>query len=282
MIVRDAADRAAHLKIRPTVRGGATLRFERRGTRTVLASSRVEAPAAIVRPFPLPEGGLLIQLLSLGPGLCGGDVMTLDVTAGDGCRVAITTTAATRVMSMEPDRRAEQIVRLRAGDDATLEYYPCLTIPYPQSALIQTIDAEVAAGGRLGIVECWTMGRIARDEYLQFRSLTSRTTISVAGAVRYADAIHLEPARTDLAGGGVLAGRQYLAAGTWYGVTLGETVLPASGETLVAFDQSAPELAYLRALAADAPGMDAVLAPSVERVSRSWGLPPVVLDRFHC
>jgi len=273
VIVRAAAAR---------VRGGAALRFERRGPRTVLASSRVEAPMAIVRPFPLPDGGLLIQLLSLGPGLCGGDTITLDVTAEAGCRVAVTTTAAARVMSMEPERHGEQHVRLRAGDETTLEYYPCLTIPYPGSALVQTVEAEVAGAARLGILECWAMGRIARDEYLQFRSLASRTTISVAGTARYADAIHLEPANTDLAGAGVLAGRQYLAAGAWYGATLVDKALPAADETLVAFDQSAPGLAYLRALSPDAPRLDAVLAASVERVAGCWGLQPVVLDRFHC
>ena len=273
MIVRAPAAR---------VRGGATLRFERRGDRTVLASSRVEAPLAIVRPFPLPDGGLLIQLLSLGPGLCGGDELWLDVTAASGCRVAITTTAATRIMSMEPGHRAEQHVRLRAGDEATLEYYPCLTIPYPASALVQTIEAEVMNSSRLGILECWAMGRIARNEYLQFRSLASRTTISVAGVVRYADAVQFEPDRTDLAGGGVLAGSRYLATGAWHGVTLADKTLPVDDETLVAFDQSAPGLGYLRVLGPDAPRVDAVLAASVERVARSWGLQPVVLDRFHC
>jgi len=273
VIVRTAAAR---------VRGGAALRFERRGARTVLASSRVEAPLAIVRPFPLPDGGLLIQLLSLGPGLCGGDRLTLDVTAGPGCRVAVTTTAATRVMAMEPEQHAEQHVRLRAGDEATLEYYPCLTIPYPGGALVQSIEADVTATGRLGILECWSMGRIARGEYLQFRSLASRTTIGVDGTLRYADAIHLEPASTDLAGSGVLAGRQYVAAGAWYGVTLADATLPDADETLVAFDQSAPGLAYLRALGADGPRMDAVLAVSVDRVARCWGLQPVTLDRFHC
>jgi urease accessory protein len=265
------------------VRGSATLRFERRGVRTVLASSRVEAPMAIVRPFPLPDGGVLIQLLSLGPGLCGGDILTLDITAGAGCRVAVTTTAATRLMAMEPDRHAEQHVHLRAGDDATLEYHPCLTIPFPASALVQTIAAEITGASRLGILECWSMGRVARDEYLQFRSLASRTTIGVAGAVCYADAIHLEPARTELAGCGVLAGHRYLAAGAWCGVTLTGKTVPAGGDdTLVAFDQSAPGLAYLRVLGPDATRVDAVLAASVERVARSWGLQPIVLDRFHC
>jgi urease accessory protein len=264
------------------VRGRAALRFERRGDRTVLASSRIEAPMAIVRPFPLPDGGVLIQLVSLGPGLCGGDTIALDIAAGGGCRVVVTTTAATRVMAMDADRHAEQHVVLCAGDDATLEYYPCPTIPFPGSALVQTIEAEVSPAGRLGVGECWAMGRIARSEYLRFRSLASRTTIRMNGAVRYADAIHFEPSTTDLAGAGVLAGRPYVAAGAWYGVTLTDRALPAAEGMLVAFDQSAPGLAYLRALGPDGRHVEAILAASVERVTRAWGLRPVALHRFHC
>lgn len=263
----------------------AELVFAQRDARTVLARSRLEAPMAIVRPFDLPAGGLLLQLISLGPGLCGGDTVDVDITAGRGTRVVVTTTAATRVMSMDPGACAEQRVRLRAAEDATLEYYPCLTIPYPGAALTQTIAAEVSPGARLGIVECWAMGRTARSEYLEFRALSSRTTVSVCGRLRYADAMHLEPAAADLTGVGVLAGRRYLAAGVWQGLTLPQAdgVQPpaASADPLAAFEQSAPGVAYLRALGHDGPAVDRALRASVDRVARAWGLPAVSLDRFH-
>src|SRR4051812_10324877 len=191
------------------VRGFAELAFARRGGRTVMSRSKLEAPMAIVRPFELPDGGLLIQLLSLGPGLCGGDAIHVDVEAGPGTRVVVTTTAATRVMSMDPETAATQRIVLRAAADASLEFYPCITIPFPESALRQTIEAEAAGSARLGILECWAMGRVARSEYLRSRSLESRTTLSVAGVRRYADAIRLEPGSVDLAGAGVLAGRRY-------------------------------------------------------------------------
>ena len=38
------------------VRGCADLVFARRGSRTVLAHSRVEAPMTVIRPFELPDG----------------------------------------------------------------------------------------------------------------------------------------------------------------------------------------------------------------------------------
>lgn len=267
----------------PGVRGSAALAFERRGDRTVLARSRLEAPMAIVRPFGLPDGGLLIQLLSLGPGLCGGDRLQVDISAGPETRVVVTTTAATRILSMDPERRAEQQVVLRAGAGAALEYYPCLTIPYPDSAMTQTIAVEADETSRLGVVECWALGRSARGEYLRFRALSSRTTLEVGGVLRYADAIHFEPAAAGLAGAGILAGRRYLAAGVWNAVTLdGHDCWDPGDGTLVALAQSTPGVAYLRALAPDTAGIDAVVRRSIERVAAGWRLAGVPLQRFHC
>jgi urease accessory protein len=264
--------------------GCAELRFGRRGARTVLAHSRIEAPMTVIRPFELPDGRLVVQLITLGPGLCGGDVMQIDVTVDDGARVIVTTTAATRVMTMEPGEHAGHHVRLRAGHDASLEYYPAVTIPFPGSALAQTVQVTAMPTSRVAVIETWAMGRAARSEYLQFRWLSSRTTLSVDGVLAYADAMHLEPDVTDVANAGVMAGRAYVAAGVWHGATVeaDAAVEPAAGGTLAAFAQSTPGIAYLRVLGDDGPALDAVLRQSVERVSASWGLPAVHMDRFRC
>jgi urease accessory protein len=267
------------------VHGCADLVFARRGARTVLERSRVEAPMTVVRPFELPDGRLVVQLITLGPGLCGGDVVRITVTALDGARVIVTTTSATKVLSMSDDCHAGQHVRLEAGDDSSLEYYPCVTIPFPRSALQQTVTVTAAPTARVGVTECWALGRVARGEYLDFRSLASRTTLAVDGRLLYADALDLEPAVNDVAGAGVLSNRRYLAAGFWLGAdNVGD--LPASPKgaaaTEVAFGPSAPGLVYLRALGDDGPAMDAVVQRSVELASRAWCVAAVRLDRFRC
>jgi urease accessory protein len=265
------------------VHGCASLRFGRRAGRTQLVHSRIEAPLAVIRPFALPGGRLAVQLVTLGPGLCGGDIADVDVIAEDGAEVILTTTAATRVMSMEPGRRAEQRVRLHAGPGASLEYYPAITIPFPASELSQTVTIDAHATARIGVVEAWALGRTARTEYLQFRSLTSRTTLTVDGALTYADALRLEPALDDLANAGVLDGRRYLAAGFFYGVNaFPDAGAPAAGDVECALAESRPGLAYLRVLAGDAPALDRTVQQSLERVARAWGHPPARLDRFRC
>jgi urease accessory protein len=266
------------------LRGCADLVFARRGSRTVLAHSRLDAPMTVIRPFDLPDGRLVLQLITLGPGLCGGDALHLDVAVEDGARVVVTTTAATRVMTMERGQHAEHHVALRAGRQATLEYYPAVTIPFPGSALVQTVTVTAAATSRVAVIESWALGRSARGEYLRFRLLSSRTTLAVDGALAYADALQLEPGAGDVANAGVLAGRRYVAAGFWHGaaVAAGAVAEPIAGRTLVAFAQSTPALAYLRALGDEAPEMDAVLRRSVDRVAQAWEMPGVHMDRFRC
>jgi urease accessory protein len=266
------------------VRGCADLVFARRGSRTVLAHSRIEAPMTVIRPFELPDGRLVVQLITLGPGLCGGDALHVDVTAEDGAKVIVTTTAATRVMTMEHGQHAEQHVVLRAGHDASLEYYPAVTIPFPGSALRQTVRVIAVPTSRVGVIETWALGRTARGEYLQFRSLSSRTTLCVDDVLTYADAMHLEPGVSDVANVGVLSGRRYVAAGFWYGAAVSAEVGATcdADSALVAFAPSTPDLVYLRALSDDGPALDAVLRRSVERVASAWRLPAVHMDRFRC
>jgi urease accessory protein len=274
-----------------TVRGSATLLFARRGARTVLLHSRLAAPMAIVRPFALPDGRLVVQLVTIGPGLCAGDAIAVEAIAEDGAEVLLTTTAATRVMTMNPGWHAEQHVRLRAGRGASLEYYPALTIPFPGSELRQTLTIEAAPTARIGVVETWALGRAARGEYLRFRSLSSRTSLAIDGAVVYADALQLEPALDDIANAGVLDGRRYLAAGFFYGVGPLADAQPTAGlepagsarpVVEVALAQSRPGLAYLRAVADDGPALDAAVQGSIERVARAWDRPAARLDRFRC
>lgn len=264
--------------------GAAELRFAFRDGRTVLAHSRVRAPMTLVRPFPLADGGQLVQLITLGPGLCGGDRIALRITVGSGARVVITTPAASRILSMDAGRQAEQDVHLTIERGGTLEYYPAVTIPFPESAFTQTIQVNAAPGSRVGVVETWALGRTSRDEYLRFRHLSSRVALCIGGMIQYADATELCPSRDRLDGAAVLARRRYLASGFWYGVTLDDE--PATtvdgADLLYSLAQSRPGIVHLRALGSDAPALDAALRRAVDRVAAAWQQTPAAFDRFRC
>jgi urease accessory protein len=253
----------------------------------VLTHARVEAPLKIVRPFALDDGRLVVPLITLGPGLCGGDVCTIDVHADAGARVIVMNTAATRVLGMTDDMQATQRVRLTAGPAAHVEYYPGLTIPFPDSAFVQEIDATVARDARLGILETWALGRVARDEYLRFRHVRSRTTVRINETLVYADATLLEPRTNALAGAGVLDRRRYLVSGFWLGADVncdcrGQTPDADLHTSLTAFGQTAPGQVFLRALGDDGQSLDALVCDALSRVADAWKVSPLRLERFRC
>ncbi len=264
--------------------GGAAMTFVSRDGRTMLADSRTHAPVALVRPFPLDGGRQLVQLITIGPGLCAGDRVHIRIDVKPGASVVITTPAAGRILSMDAGCHAEQHVEIAVASGATLEYYPAVTIPFPGSAFLQTIRVDAAPDARVGVVETWALGRTSRDEYLRFQRLSSRTTLHVDGALTYADATELRPDDDSLAGAGVLAKRRYLASGFWHGAALpDEDPAPVTDDdVMIAMAQSRPGLAYLRALGSDAPALDAALRRATDRIAVAWGQTPVSLTRFRC
>ena len=248
---------------------------------TSLRHGHRAGPLKIVRPFPLAGGGLLVQVLTLGPGMCGGDRHSIDVTVDAGARAVIIMQSASRLLAMDEGDHARLDVMLTVRSRGQLEYYPGLTIPFADSSFVQRITASVEPGGRLGLLESWATGRTSRGEYLQFRSISARTQVSVDGSPAYADAMELAPATHDVAGAGVLEGHRYVASGFWHGATLADDdPLAAPPGTLVALGQSGPEQVYLRALSVDGYALSETVQAAVHRIDGAWGQSPVPLRRF--
>jgi urease accessory protein len=252
-----------------------------RGGATVLAHAHVQAPLKIVRPFALDDGRVLVQILHLGPGLCGGDEYTIDITVSRHARVVVIMQSASRLIGMPDGTHASQHVRLTVEPDGHLEYYPGLTIPFADSSFEQRVEVTAAPDSRVGILEIWGTGRNGRDEHLAFRRMSSRTTMMVDGEIVYADATELKPAAHDVGGTGILEGHRYLASGFWYNATLDrEAKIAIRNGVLCAFGQSTPESVYLRALAMDGAVMAETTSDAARIVNAAWGLTPIPLRRF--
>lgn len=263
-----------------TVVGRLELTFGARAGRTSLTHAHVLAPLKIVRPFELDDGRALVQILHLGPGLCGGDEYTIDITVERHARAVVIMQSASRLIGMADGTHASQCVRLTVEPDAHLEYYPGLTIPFADSSFVQRVDVTAAGDSRVGILETWGTGRRGRDEHLAFRRISSRTTMSVDGHIVYADATELEPAVHDIGGTGILEGHRYIASGFWHNATLPHTVLAAADHVLTAFGLSTPHSIYLRALAMDGSAMAETTGDAVRIVNAGWGLTSIPLRRF--
>jgi len=248
---------------------------------TSLARSQVAAPLKIVRPFALDGGRALVQVLTLGPGLCGGDTFTLDVIVEHGARAVVIMQTASRILGMSEGASATQSVNLVVGADAQLEYYPGLTIPFADSSLKQRVTVSAHRDARVGILETWAMGRTTRNEYLRFRHLSSRTLVSIDDRPVFADALEIQPALMNAAATGVLENHRYVASGFWYGVPEDATITPVQSGALLACDRgTSRKQVFLRALAHDGYQMATTLQSAVDAINQAWGCEPIPLKRF--
>lgn len=152
------------------------LRFERRGTATVVATSRSTVPLQVLAPVALPDPAAIVSVVNPTGGLVGGDRLTIDVDLGMGAHGCVTTPSATKVYRTAGEV-AEQHVRLRLGPGATLEWVPDHTIPFAGSALGQRIDVRLGEGARLILTDAFAAGRVARAETWRFARLESAITI---------------------------------------------------------------------------------------------------------
>jgi urease accessory protein len=238
--------------------GALRLRFERRGTATVLAACRSTLPLQVLAPVGLDDPAAVVSVLNPTGGLVGGDRLAIEVVVGTGAHAVLTTPSATKVYRTggEP---AVQDVLIRLEPGATVEYVPDHTIPFAGSALRQAIGVEVGEGARLVLVDSFAAGRVGRGETWRFDRLESALLIEDAGGRLLRDRFVL---RGDPAWGG-LGGTEshpYFATVALVGVVAdarfeAEVAALAKGRSDVRIGGEAlPRGGYLlRCLALDAP-----------------------------
>lgn len=262
------------------------LALERRGARTVLARAGWAVPLQILAPLALDDPACVISILNPTGGLVGGDRLTVEVTVGAGAHGCVTTPSANRVYrTLGP--AAEQRVRLRVGPGAALEWVPEHTIPYAGSVLVQSLEAEVAEGGRLIAVDAFAAGRVARGEAWQFARLDAALVVRDAAGPLFADRVRLA--------GGPDAAARYRARGLAEGHDYVATVVivgagdpaglaracAASAERARTAAAPLPRRGVVvRVLAADAPALvEAVEAVWARARAACLGLPPLALRK---
>lgn len=263
------------------VRGRLELVFASTASGTMLAHSHVAAPLKIVRPFPLAGGRLLVQVLTLGPGLCAGDDNRIDVSVERGARAIVIMQAASRILGMAEGAQATQSVNLVVASGGELEYYPGLTIPFADSCYRQRLTITADRDSRFGILENWAMGRQSRGEYLRFRHLSSRTVATIAGQPVFADALEIDGRTQLMVGAGILEGHRYVASGFWHGVSPEAAIAGPTGDVLMAFGRCAsPDQVFLRAVAHDGYAMSGALQSAVDVINAAWGHESIPMRRF--
>jgi len=162
--------------------GYLSLEFERRGQRTELTRCRFRLPLQVTKPsYVDDDSSAYVLLLNPSGGLVGGDSLETTIRLRKGSSVCLSTPSATSVYRAL-DSPASQRTDIVLEDECILEYFPEHLIPYPQSALRQSLHVQMAARSCVMLSEVFAAGRIARSEQWRFKELTSDTEIRLGNS----------------------------------------------------------------------------------------------------
>jgi urease accessory protein len=151
-------------------------------------------PLHLYRPIYLDErrpdmAFLFIQ--QFGEGFVQGDRYRIDIDCGPGCAAHVTTQTATNVYRAR-DNFASQLVNLRVGAGAVLEYLPDPVVPFRGSRLFQRtcVTADPEATVILG--ETLLPGRVAHREAHAYDLYWAETEVCRPdGTLLFADVLRL-------------------------------------------------------------------------------------------
>jgi len=149
-------------------------------------SLRVRCPGA-------PAEELEAVLINTAGGVAGGDRFALDIAAGEGTRLVVTTAAAEKVYrTLGPDSTID--VKLDVAAGAALAWMPQETILFDRARLRRSIDVELAPDARLFLAEAVVFGRSGMGEAVVDGALFDRWRIRRGGKLVYAETLRLDDA----------------------------------------------------------------------------------------
>jgi urease accessory protein len=156
----------------------------RRGTLHESGSLRVR--------FPSPEGdGLSAVLVNTAGGIAGGDRFDIDIAAGAGARLTLTTAAAEKVYRAV-DQPAELTIALKVADGAHLSWLPQETILFDRARMSRRIDIDLAETASLLLCEIVVLGRAAMGERMKQGAFVDRWRVRRGGRLIFAETVRLE------------------------------------------------------------------------------------------
>jgi urease accessory protein len=169
--------------------------------------------------FPSPEAeGLSAVFVNTAGGVAGGDHFEIEIAAGQGSRIAITTAAAEKVYRAG-GRAAELNIVLRAEADAHLGWLPQETILFDGARFSRRIDIDLAESASLLLCEIVVFGRTAMGERMLHGELVDRWRLRRGGRLVFAETMRLDGdigeklSKTAVAKGGVAVGTALIVPG---------------------------------------------------------------------
>ncbi len=142
--------------------------------------------------FPSPEDdGLTAMFVNTAGGAAGGDRFDIDITAGEGTRLTMSTAAAEKVYRSHGPA-AEINISLRAEAGAHLSWLPQETILFDQARTSRSIDIDLADGASLLLCEIVVFGRTAMGEAMRSGAFIDRWRLRRGGRLVFAENVRLD------------------------------------------------------------------------------------------
>jgi urease accessory protein len=169
--------------------------------------------------FPSPEGeGLSAVFVNTAGGVAGGDRFDIEIAAGEGARLTLTTAAAEKVYRAT-GQAAELNIALKVANGAHLAWLPQETILFDRARMSRRIDIDLAEGGSLLLCEIAVFGRSAMGERVEQGAFVDRWRVRRGGKLVFAETVRLEGdigeklKRPAIANGGVAIGTALIVPG---------------------------------------------------------------------
>ncbi len=151
--------------------------------------------------MPLCERNALeAVLINTAGGLTGGDTLTWAVDAAPGTRLVVTTQACEKIYRADAGSPAALVSGIiRAGDGAFVAWLPQETILFDRSALMRSLDADLAPGAELLVIEPLVFGRRRMGERVENGFFRDRWRIRQGGNLLHAEDTRFDGAIRTLA-----------------------------------------------------------------------------------
>ncbi|MGY8663290.1 urease accessory protein UreD [Bradyrhizobium sp. UFLA05-109] len=169
--------------------------------------------------FPSPEGeGLSGVFVNTAGGVAGGDRFDIEISAGEGSRLTLTTAAAEKVYRA-PGAAAELNVVLKVAAGAHLGWLPQETILFDRARVQRRFDISLDDAASLMLCEIVVFGRTAMGERMEQGEFVDRWRLSRGGRLVFAETVRLDGdigaklARPAVAKGGAAIGTALIVPG---------------------------------------------------------------------
>lgn len=179
--------------------------------KTILEDVYFTAPYKIMKPFPLPGGGISVMPLCASAGIMAGDVQVFDYKVGAGAALEILSQSFEKIHKMD-EGCARREIRVDLASGGTLFYNPQPVIPFAGSAFDSDMKIQLAdETSKLFLLDILSCGRAASGERFGYRRFKSKVQIWRDGKLIYRDNTCYEPEKMPMEGLGMYEGYSHMA-----------------------------------------------------------------------